>query len=238
MSFWSSLTLARCARPPVVAASAIGRLLGDLITTGALVGKEPLLCELKYGPRVDADERTTDTVDWDDSSIIGTVRNYPWDRSETFPSIASLADALAADNHSLYRAHVSLGPLHTDIVAALTREPSPKNEMGMSLSGASFHVGPVLVSGLAGANKTLVGWMGLSFSGPGYYFPWTFREARERAEAVKLVGRLATACRAAWPVPPGGAPAKFVAARRQLGNLWLYDDAELTEDWLWFASES
>lgn len=238
MSFYSSLVLIRVAPPPAVTTSAIGAFLRELAATEAFVGRDELLCQVKYGPRVDADDRTTDAMEWGESGTIGTVGEYPWDISRTFPSTAALADALAADGRSVYRAYLDLGELHPDIVAALTREPSEENEIGLHLSGLSFHVGPVLVAGLGSKAPVLAGWMGLSFSGSGYFFPWDYQQVRERAEAVELVHRLADTCRAAWPVPHASPSPEAMATRRQLGELWLYDDFTLPQDWLWFVSES
>jgi hypothetical protein len=171
MSFWSSLVLARAAPPPVVTVAALGALVRDLVATGALVGAEEVLCQLKYGRRVDADEQTTDGIDWHESGVIGAVGEDPWDRSDTHPSLAALATALTADGGTVYRANLGLGALHPSIVAALTREPSAENEVGLCLSGASFRVGPVLVAGLGSEDQAFAGWMGLAFSGPGYFFP-------------------------------------------------------------------
>jgi hypothetical protein len=237
VSFWSSLILARPAKPPIVTAAAIGALIQRLAETGALVGREEPLCQIKYGPRVDADERTTDVVDRDDSGIVGTVGEYPWDLSDSFPSLTALADALAANEKPVYRAFLNLGDWHSDIVAALTRKPSKENADELCLYGASFSVGPVLVRGLASETSAFAGWMGLSASGPGYFYPWEYREARERAEAVGLLREAAAVCRAIWPVPPAAVSDSVIAARRELRDLWLYDDLALS-DWLWFASES
>jgi hypothetical protein len=238
MSFYSSLILARAAAPPVVTTAAMSEFLRELARAGALLARGELLCRLKYGSRVDDDDRTTDALEWDKSGTIGTVSEYPWDVSRTFPSVAALADALAADRRSVYRAYLVLSELHPDIVAALTREPSEENEVGLCLSGLSFSIGPVLVAGLLSDAPALAGWMGLSFSGPGYCYSWAYRQVRERAEAVEMVRWLADVCRATWPVPRVPPSAEVVADRRRLGELWLYDDFALPQDWLWFVSES
>ncbi len=159
---------------------------------------------------MDADKRTTKAVEWNDFGI-GVVGEYPWDRSDKFPSLTALANALATDRGIVYRAFLNLGELHPDIRTALTRQPSEENRVGLYLSEASFSVGPVLVAGLASEAPALVGWMGLTLSGPGYFYPWTYRQARERAEAVGLVRRMAEVCRAAWRVPPAAASAELVA---------------------------
>jgi len=238
MSFWSSLILTRAAPPPMVTTDAIAAFLRNVATSGALVGRENALCQVKYGPRVDADDCATDVLEWDESSTSSMIREYLWDWSETFPSVAALADRLGADSRSVYRAYLDLGEMHPDIVTALTREPSEENEVGLCLSGLGFSVGPVLVAGLGSDAPALAGWMGLMLSGPGYFFPWEYRQVREQAEAVGSIRRLAEICRLAWPVPPIAPSQESIAGRRQLGELWLYNDFALPQDWLWFVSES
>jgi len=239
MSFWSSLVLARSARPPVVTSASIGRFLRELFATGALVeGKNSLSCELKYGSNVDADDLPTDIVDWDESGTIGTFREYPWDRTEVFSSIRTLATDLEEQDKSVYRAHLSLGRLHPDIVSALTRNPSDERDRGLCLCDLSFRVGPELVAVLESESQAFVGWMGLSFSGPGYFSPWKYRQVREKAESIGLVHRATEVCRQAWPVPAESASKKAIANRRRLGKLWLYDDFALPLDWFWFVSET
>lgn len=238
MSFWSSLSFVRAAAPPVVTVAEIGKLVAELAATRAAAGNERPKCRIKYGPRVDADEQTTEVIEWDATGIIGTVGEYDWDRSDEYDSLTALSDALSSDNGSVYRAYLSLGGLHPEIVAALTRDPSPENKIGLCLHGLSFSIGPALVAGLESEAPAFAGWMELSFSGPGYYFPWTYRQARERAEAVGLVREVMSVCRRTWPVPPAPPAAAAVDGRRQLADLWLYDDFALSADWLWFASES
>jgi hypothetical protein len=236
MSFWSSLSFVRTARPPVVAAAAIGDFVRDLAATGAIVGNEKSQCQIKYGSRVDIDRRPTEVIEW--SGMLGTIREYPWDRSDEFTSLTAMADALATDCRKTYRAYLDLGEWHPDIVTALTREPSEDNCDPLCLHRASFSVGPVAASGLACEREEFVGWMRLTFSGPGYFFPWTQRQARERAQEVGLGRRLVEVCRAAWPVSPMPVPAAVIARRQRLGELWLYRDLDLPEDWLWFGAES
>lgn len=238
MSFWSSLNLVRTARPPIVSVAAIGHFIGKILATGALDGDEQTECEIKYGSRIDVDDKTTNVIDWDVSGYIGTTRDYPWDRSETFPTLAAMSDALRTDSRSVYRAFINLGSLQQDLVSAVSREASEENEEGLTLCNLSFNVGPVIVEVLEGDSQAMVGWMGLTFSGPGYFFPWDYRHARQRAESVILIRELTALCREAWPVPTSPISEQVVESRRQLASLWLYDDLAAPVDWLWFPSES
>jgi hypothetical protein len=237
MSYWSSLVLSRAAAPaPAVIAADLGDFFRALHATGALLDGK-FQSKIRYGPSVDMDDLDTQDVTVDEDTLVATVGEIAWDHDATFPSVAALADELAGDSRSVYRAWFRLGDLHPTIAAALTREPSETNSDGLYLSGLCFEVGPVQIADLPGEIEAQVGWMGLSFSGPGYFYPWTYREARERAEAVALVADIAGVCRKAWPVISSEASPNLVAVRKELGKLWLYDDWALRPDWLWFASE-
>lgn len=236
MSFWSSLVLAHAAPPPVVTTTKLAAFLRSLVATRALAAGEDVLCQVKYGPRIDADDRRPGMTEWD--GAIGTDEDYPWDRSEAFPSVGDTADALEAETRTVYRAHFGLGWLLPEAVAGLTREPSPENEVGLCLSDLGFTVGPVVVGGLGTDAEAFAGWMGLAISGPGYFFPWEYREARERAGSIELVRRLAEVCRQTWPVPPVPVTAEVVAGRQGLSDLWLYDDFVLPQGWWWFVDET
>lgn len=193
-------------------------------------------CQLKYGPQIDADERGTVNIVWDESGL-GVSTDYPWDRDEKFSDLVQLAEALAADHQSLYRAHLSMGVMKPGLCEALTREPSVENEIGLYLGELSFEIGPITVAGLATEEPAFVGWMALKISGPGYYFPWSFRMGRDRAEAQPELQHVATVCRELWPVLPTPVTPERIAVRREVGELWLYELDQPT-DWLWFASET
>ena len=238
MSFWSSLLYARVAPALIVTVDAISRFVSELADTRAVEEGHQLFCQIKYGERVDADEETTETVQWDPSGIIGVMGEYPWDRSEAFSSLPALAGALRGDDRFVYRAFLDLGQLRSEIVADLTREASDENERALCLWAPSLNVGPVLVSGLDSEEPAFAGWMDFTFSGPGYFYPWTYRAARERAEANEVVQQVAAICREAWPVEPASPSLEGIEGRRKLAELWLYDDVSLPYDWLWFASES
>ena len=162
----------------MVTVADLGEFTRRVAASEALVGGEQLLFQIKYGDRVDADEVTTDVVEWDESGTMGTVGEYAWDRSESFASLSTLADTLMNDRETIYRAFLQLGQMNSKIVTALTRAPLEENEIGLCLWDLSLTVGPVHVAGLASDSSAFVGWMGLSFSGPGYFYPWTFRSAR------------------------------------------------------------
>lgn len=238
MSFWSSLLYARVAPAPVVTVNSISRFVTELARTKAVEEGRQLLCQIKYGERVDADEETTETVQWDPSGVIGVVGEYPWDRSESFSSLPALADALRGNERLVYRAFLDLGQLTSDVVAELTRKPSEENDQGLCLWAPSLKVGPVLVSGLDSEEPAFAGWMDFTFSGPRYFYPWTYREARERAEANEVVQQVAAICRETWPVEPAAPSLEGIEGRKMLEELWLYDDFAMPYDWLWFASES
>lgn len=238
MSFWSSLSYARVAPAPKVTVDSISHFASELAGTKAVEEGHQLLCQIKYGERIDSDEETTEVVQYDPSGIIGVMGDYPWDRSETFSSLTALADELRTDDRCVYRAFLDFGQLRSEVVADLTREASEENEQAMCLWAPSLSVGPVLISGLDSQEPAFAGWMDFTFSGPGYFYPWTYRAARERAEANDVIQQVAAICRETWPVKPSSPTVEGMEGRRKMAELWLYDDFSHPYDWLWFASES
>lgn len=236
MSFYSSLLLARNASPPAVSASDIGGFLRKLAVTGGLENEDTLSCKIKYGSSIDVDELSTEVVE--QSGLITVFKEYPWDRDDTFTSIESMADSLSSDTRSVYRAYLQIGSLHDDITSVLTREPCEDNDCPLYLTNASFEIGPVEAYALSCQETASVGWMALHFSGPGYFYPWTYRQARERVESVERAQQLAKVCRQTWPVLPAPPAPEVIENRQQLEDLWLYDDIAKPNGWLWFVAES
>ena len=99
-------------------------------------------------------------------------------------------------------------------------------------------IGPVRVGTLASEAHAFVGWMALVISGPGYFFPWDFRYARERAEACEEIRRLVAVCQSAWPVPIASCSPEAETARRAMSDIWLYDDFTHPLGWLWYPDET
>lgn len=237
MSSYSSLILCHAAPPPVVTGASLAAFLRRVAETDAVAGGADLLCQVKFGARIDQDELRAESVEWDESGLIATHGEYDWDYSECHSSLAAVAAAVSGLPGSIYRAFLDLGGLHEEVVAALTREASPDNEQPLCLCDLSFEIGPVRGSSLVD-RPFFAGWMGLRFSGYGYFFPWTYKEARLRAESVGRVRGLTEACMQTWPLRPTVPSQEVVEVRRRMGELWLYDDPATPSGWLWIVAET
>ncbi len=84
----------------------------------------------------------------------------------------------------------------------------------------------------------MVGWIAVNLDGPGYLFPWSFRDLVDRAEAIAPVRELMSLCRRTWPVAPGEPDRRVIEARRMMGELWPYPRLDGPWDWSWGLGES
>jgi hypothetical protein len=237
MSFYSSLIFCHAAPPPMVTGASLGAFVHRVAETAAVTGNHDMVCSLKFGSRIDRDELPAEVVEWDETGLIATYGVYEWDHTESYATLAAMAAALSGMPETVYRASLQLGRLDDKIVAALTREASPDNDRWLCLCDLSLEVGPILSSGLS-EGPFFGGWMGLSFSGYGYFYPWTYKETRLRAEAVEGIDRLVEACRRTWPIQAVRPSPEAIAVRRQMGELWLYDDLTIPRGWLWVVAET
>jgi hypothetical protein len=130
-----------------------------------------------------------------------------------------------------------LGSLHDEVVALITRKESDDNEIDFLPYELGIHLGPVDVFLLGGEQVWQAGWIELTISGPGYLFPWTFRDVVQRLESSPLIRKLTDVCRTTWPVAYSAVDDQTVDLRRQAGELWPYDDLRKPWDWYWGIAE-
>jgi hypothetical protein len=83
-----------------------------------------------------------------------------------------------------------------------------------------------------------MGWIAISVSGPGYLYPWTFRDVLNRLEGTPEIHRIMEMCRSFWPAPSLPPEPDIVELRRQVAELWPYDDFARSWDWYWGLHES
>ncbi|HQR07717.1 MAG TPA: hypothetical protein PLN21_12900 [Gemmatales bacterium] len=240
MSFYSSLLFVRESRPPVVAVSALSPFLEEAIRLVGTSDENDLLsCSLKYGDRIDSDDSGTEVREYVNDGVF-KMQEIEWDDEESFPTCASLIERLQSKQRTLYRAYFSLGSLKDGIIGTLSRDACEENDRWLSLTDLSFRIEPMTTYGLGSTYEASVGWMGFAFSGYGYYYPWTYRDARLKAEQLESVQRLMRWCRETWPVATQAIPSEMKELRSNLReqNLWLYDQLDLPPDWRWYVAES
>ena len=160
-----------------------------------------------------------------------------WDLDLSHPGgIQEMIDALATDGRRIYRAHVSLGTPIDAVLQPVTRINSPENELDFCPDSLSVDTGPIERHGCD--FRAFVGWIGLSLSGYGYLFPWTCRDVFQRLENTPEIRHIAEVCRSFWPVAPKLVEDRIVEVRKELGELWPYENLDKRWDWYWGIEES
>lgn len=237
MSFYSQMTYARLGPPPEITPEDLARFVERLSATGVLAPRpHPMRAyHLSFGDSIDQDDLTTDPTPVGDGPIV-TFEDYAWDIVKCIPELDELAAALHKERGTVYRAWLSLEAIVPDLMPVCYRDPSDDNKQPMCLDSVSFIVGPNISRSLSDA-EAQIGWMGLSFHGYGHFYPWTFREARERFETSKLIQRVMHCCEEMWPVEPRKPSEEQIAARKSVPELWLYDEFDRPDGWLWTVSE-
>jgi len=237
MSFFTSLMYYRPRKPPIVTANDLAMVVSRLADTGKFAPSGLFGAKVKFGDAIDADDRDTVWYEPQDTGVI-LVGEIEWDINS--PALASADDVIAAlsGNHdSVYRALISLGTPTPDVLEPITRVGSPENTRDFLPYDLSLEIGPV-AAGLLSTDKSVqVGWMSLSFSGSGYFYPWSLAEVVRRASSARSIKALADIVRAMWPVPTAVPEPEIVEIRRQIPDVWPYE-VDRPWDWYWGAHET
>lgn len=237
MSFYTSLVFYRPRTPPAVTAANLARFIAAIHETGVFTDRGFQSLGVKFGRAIDQDELGT-TWEEEIAPRLVTVREIEWDiHLDRCDTVRQVIDPLESDGRTIYRASVSLGMPTDAVLDPITRKNSPENDCNYEPDSLSIEVGPIEIFDLKSEAPALCGWIGLSLTGYGYLFPWTFRDVVERLDANAEVGKLTALCRSHWPVPSTKPEAAIVKARRQLGTVWPYDTGK-PWDWYWGVQES
>jgi len=152
--------------------------VGDLARLGtqlrAGIGAKPdTHCDLqlKYGECIDQDYETTNLMDWDESGIFGSPRDYKWDGSWNHVLWNDLPASLATDTRSIYRAFFGLGLLTNESSSALTRQRDEDPGSGIWPDTFSIEIDPICPTILSDEELVCTGLISINFSGSGY-FSW------------------------------------------------------------------
>ncbi len=86
--------------------------------------------------------------------------------------------ALTDDQRCIYRALIVLGDLKDEISQSITRTNSPENNIDFLPGSVGIQIEPIKTSELGSEVSNFAGWLGVSISGPGYLYPWTFSEVQ------------------------------------------------------------
>lgn len=238
MSFYTDLIFYRPRPAPVVTADDLARFTSRLWDTETLTVTGPWYLSVKFGKAIDQDDRGTMWFE-EDRSGIEIPHEIEWDvELQNPPDVAGIIGALSGDDRRIYRAHLMLGQPTDGLLHPITREGSPENNVGFFPDTLGVEIGPIEIYNLSSDQPVHCGWIGVSVSGDGYLFPWTFRDVVGRLEASPEVQRICEVCRSEWPVAPERPKRRIRSLRRQLGDLWPYDDENRPWDWYWGVAES
>ena len=245
MSFETTLSFYRPTAPPEIHGLGLAGFVSAFDALG-VANDGPgvtLAYEIRFGRSVDQDDRPTDwlepVLEGPTGGGIYGIRSVDFDAEGTAPSLKDLAGALAAlGGRPIYRANLTLGLVVDPVYDGLSRGPSEENEVGLGLDSWSMEVGPIVCFDLATEEPWHVGWIAVQIGGPGYLYPWTFRDLVDRAEAIAEIRGVADLCRGTWPVAAASPPRRVVKARKAMGDLWPYPRADPPWDWFWGLQES
>ncbi len=239
MSFYTGLTFYRPREPPAMTASELGQFIAQIRDAGLLANDGFKYLQVRFGRSIDQDERGTSDLEEETAPGLYIMKDIEWDLELSGPSdIAEIIAALANDKRRIYRATASLGTPMDAVLQPITRTNSPENTIDFCPYSLDIEIGPVMIGSLGCEALAFAGWIGVSLSGSGYLFPWTFRDVVKRLEGAPEIQRMTDVCRSFWPVSPGPPEDRIVDMRTQIGELWPYEDLDKPWDWYWGLQES
>jgi len=195
----------------------------------------PQTAKVKFGERIDQDE---DPASWYEpvTDLVSEVQEIDWDVTFGYRTMDEITDRLDSSNH-VYRACIELGSLKPEIRESLQRVNSPENNQDLVPESWFLEIEPTAVANLE-SELFYLGWMSINLWGYGYLYPWRFVDLVKRAERNEQLQRVTDLCRSYWPVTSAGPDERHISARRQMGELWPYDELDRHLDWYWGLKES
>lgn len=239
MSFYSSLLYYRPCKPPRITGRDLARFVTAVKSLGILQDAGYQHCNVKFGSAIDQDDGNMD------ASVevlpgLRTIAQKKWDLDKYTKSLDEIIRLLEPQGESVYRAHLGFGRLIDPVAEAISRVDSPENEINFTPCDLALEFGPVRCAMLGSDEIWQVGWIKVSLHGYGYLWPWTFRELIARAEGLPEISRLTDLCRTFWPIEAEQRKVgeESIAQRKEMGQLWPYDEIDRPWDWFWGVSET
>jgi hypothetical protein len=215
----------------------LGRFIAELRAADVLTGGGFQYLHIKFGDAIDQDEND---ASWSEEIAprISVMREIEWDLEINKPAgLAEMIAAVTSDSRRIYRGMVSLGTATNAVLEPITRTGSPENKIDFNPYDLSVEIGPVEIHTLE-SDKALVGWIGVSFHGYGYLYPWTLRDVVDRIDRSPEIQRMMQVCRSFWPVPERALDPRIVELRKEVKPLWPYDRYDKPWDWYWGVRET
>ena len=253
MSFYTTLHFYRPTPPPVVTGPVLARFIGALMETGLFERRGAEYLMVKFGRSIDLDAKGT-TIEKMVLPGIFTVHSIEYDLDYDRIALDDATRLLANHDRPLYRASVNLGTMREGVIAALQTPQPWDGRANLCLWDATVEIGPIEVGSMSSERSFAVGWMSVGFGGNGYLSPWTPRDLTGRAMVLQQLERLTRVCRETFPVDPGyrgpgfrsggslrrlfQRPLSRFKRRREMGDLWPFEELDLPWDWYWGVAET
>jgi hypothetical protein len=215
----------------------LSKFVREFATLGVSNDGFPLTVQVKFGRRVDQDERPALRYEEVHKYIL-TPKELEWDLKVARRSLKSVSEALAGNKRTIYRAFIELGAVSKDVSHQLSRIKSPENETDLALDSWSLQIDPIMSSGLDSEVQFFVGWISAGLSGGGYLYPWTPSKLVRRADKHPGIRQLKELCQTIWPVENKQPNQREKKLRKKMGALWPYDSVDLRWDWYWGIEET
>ena len=236
MSFFSSLSLFFPGTPPVITGTEWKRFAEALRSAVEVDQSSKGTLRIKWGDRIDQDYDDTNEFDWDDSGMIGTPREFPWDIEIDNQPWEALWQNASVNGGNVYRSYLALGALTPDACRSLGATGDSDDGSYIAPDSVSLSANPVCPATLDAEEMVCTGLLEVSFAGNGY-FSWgrpyadyaaQYREAPPIVAAQKI-------CRELFPVTRDD---RFDRIADHLGAIFLNRDYYAEGDWILSISET
>lgn len=246
MGFHSSVNLYRPGPPPArVTGLDLARFVARFATLG--VHRDPerapgryshVQAKLRFGNRINRNKRPAFFFVPTALQRVLKPGEIRWDaeRGDIW-SLDELGAWLATHDAPLYRASLTLGSLHQEKLADLRWVEQVKGEWnGFSPDTWSLNIEPLIYEDQQ-QRKHHLGWMDISFSGNGYFFPCRPKDVIDQVRVHPHVAPLENNCRELWPVKAARPSRRDLAARGEMATKgsWPYETIDRPLDWCWGA---
>ena len=234
MSLFSSLLIFYPSDPPKITL-AEARTFCDQLRNILSLRDILLAVDIKYGESIDQDDETTNLMEWNETGTTGRFVQYPWDHEGRNLPWTELWPGRDAEVRHLYRASIGLGrlpkPVGTELMAM--RDEKTSHEF-VAPDSLSFQIDPVLPATLNTTELFAYGYIGLSFSGNGFFSWQPLSRYWEQARVSPTLRAVLQLCRETFPVPR----LQLGQLSADLGELFLNREEYRQGDWIVSVSET
>jgi len=247
MGFYSSVNLYRPGPPPKrVTGLDLARFVSRFAALGLHSEPDPgperrsrlVKARLRFGAPIDKNRKPITFLIPTAVKNVFTTGEIEWDvETSDVWSLHELAARLAEQETPIDRAFLMLGKVNTTALASLRWTEQVNGEWnGFEPDLWSFAIRPLIYDDKQQREHHL-GWMDISFSGNGYFFPCRPKDVIDQVRSHPRVAPLENICRELWPVKLQRPSRRDLAVRREMAKTgaWPYEAIDQPLDWCWGA---